>query len=105
MTAGSALEAASDTTASTLSGLMQALVLYPEAQRKAHQVIDEVCGDRFPDVTDMENPKAQYIRAMVKESLRWLPTAIIGAPHAAIQDDEYMGYKIPKGATVVYNAW
>lgn len=105
MVAGTALEASSDTTASTLAGFVLAMILYPEAQNKAQRVVDEVCGDRFPSIEDMENPKAQYIRACVKENLRWMPTAILGAPHAVIRDDEYMGYRIPKGAGVVYNAW
>lgn len=34
-----------------------------------------------------------------------MPTDILGVPHAVIRDDEYMGYKIPKGSTVVYNVW
>ncbi|KAK4177156.1 putative cytochrome P450 E-class, group I [Triangularia setosa] len=105
MVAGTALEASSDTTASTLAGFVLAMVLYPEAQKKAQMVIDEVCGERFPSTEDMDNPKAQYIRACVKENLRWMPTAILGVPHAVIREDEYMGYKIPNGAGVVYNAW
>ncbi|GAB1318300.1 Fumitremorgin C synthase [Madurella fahalii] len=105
MIAGTALEASSDTTASTLAGFVQAMVLYPEAQRKAQAAIDDVCGERFPNITDMEQPGAQYIRACVKENLRWMPTAILGVPHAVIQEDEYMGYRIPKGASVVYNVW
>jgi len=47
----------------------------------------------------------QYIRGCVKESMRWMPTAILGVPHAVIKDDEYMGYKIPKGAGVMWNVW
>lgn len=34
-----------------------------------------------------------------------MPTAIIGVPHSVLQDDMYMGYRIPKGASVVANAW
>ncbi|KAK4149476.1 O-methylsterigmatocystin oxidoreductase [Chaetomidium leptoderma] len=105
MVAGSALEASSDTTASTVAGFCQAMVLYPDAQRKAQAAIDLVCGDRYPDIDDMNKPEAQYIRSCVKESLRWMPTAVLGIPHAVIRDDEYMGYKIPKGASVVYNVW
>lgn len=105
MVTGSALEASSDTTASTLTGLVQALVLYPDAQKRGQAVVDAVCGDRFPDISDMEKPEAQYIRAMIKESLRWMPTAILGMPHSCIRDDEYMGYQIPQGASVVYNVW
>jgi cytochrome P450 len=100
-----ALEASSDTTASTLRGFLQAIMLYPDAQRKAQAAIDRVCGERFPIMADLNDPEARYIRCCMKETLRWMPTAILGVPHAALRDDEYMGYKIPKGATVMYNAW
>ncbi|KAK3686112.1 cytochrome P450 [Podospora appendiculata] len=99
------LEGGSDTTASTLAGFVQAMVLFPEAQKKAQEAIDRVCGDRMPEMSDMDNKKAHYIRACAKETLRWMPTAILGMPHAVTQADEYMGYKIPKGATVVCNVW
>ncbi|KAK4034937.1 O-methylsterigmatocystin oxidoreductase [Parachaetomium inaequale] len=105
MVATTALEASSDTTACTLTGFLQAMVLYPDAREKAQAAIDRVCGDRYPTMADMENPDAQYIRACVKEILRWMPTAILGVPHAVIREDEYMGYRIPKGASVVYNVW
>ncbi|KAK3328555.1 cytochrome P450 [Cercophora scortea] len=99
------LEGGSDTTASTLAGFVQAMVLFPEAQKKAQEAIDRVCGDRMPEMYDMDNEKAHYIRACAKEALRWMPTAILGVPHAVTQDDEYMGYRIPEGAMVVYNVW
>ncbi|KAK4107197.1 cytochrome P450 [Canariomyces notabilis] len=105
MMAGTAMEASSDTSASTLAGFIQAMVLYPEAQKAAQATADEVWGEEFPSLADFENPKAQYIRACVKETLRWMPTAILGIPHSPVRDDEYMGYKIPKGAAVVYNVW
>ncbi|KAF4830407.1 Cytochrome P450 monooxygenase yanC [Colletotrichum tropicale] len=101
---GSALEAGSDTTAATLVGFIQAMVLYPSAQKQAQEELDRVCGTRrLPNVDDWDS--MPYIRACVKETLRWMPTAILGLPHAAIQDDEYMGYKIPKGAGVMLNVW
>jgi hypothetical protein len=37
--------------------------------------------------------------------MRWMPTAILGIPHAVIRDDEYMGYRIPKDASVILNVW
>ncbi|KXH33974.1 cytochrome P450 [Colletotrichum simmondsii] len=101
---GSALEAGSDTTASTLTGFVQAMVLHPSVQRRAQDELDRVCGTkRLPNMDDWDS--MPYIRACVKESLRWMPTAILGLPHAVIQDDEYMGYKIPKGAGVMLNVW
>ncbi|KAK1703590.1 cytochrome P450 [Colletotrichum lupini] len=101
---GSALEAGSDTTASTLTGFVQAMVLHPSVQRQAQDELDRICGTkRLPNMDDWDS--MPYIRACVKESLRWMPTAILGLPHAVIQDDEYMGHKIPKGAGVMLNVW
>ncbi|KAI1616307.1 cytochrome P450 [Exophiala viscosa] len=101
---GTLLEAGSDTTSSTLYAFVQAMLLYPEAQKKAQAEIDKVVGDRLPTMDD--EPSLQYIRACIKETLRWMPTTILGAvPHAADKDDEYMGYLIPKGAGVLNNVW
>jgi cytochrome P450 len=100
---GSMLEAGSDTTYSTLVGFVQAMVLYPDVAKTAQAEIDKVCGDRLPGLEDEAN--MQYIRACVKESLRWMPTAILSVPHAVIRDDFYNGFRIPKGAGVMANNW
>ncbi|KAK1752717.1 O-methylsterigmatocystin oxidoreductase [Echria macrotheca] len=102
---GTLLEAGSDTTSSTLYAFVQAMLLYPEVQRKAQEEIDRVIGsDRLPTMED--EPNLQYIRSIVKESLRWMPTTIMGAvPHAVTKDDYYNGYLIPKDAGVVNNVW
>lgn len=83
---------------------MQAMLMFPEAQKAAQQEIDEVVGfDRLPNMDDA--PNCPYIRSCVKEAIRWMPTIILGSPHAVIQEDEYMGYRIPKGASIVNNNW
>lgn len=79
------------------------MLLYPSAQGQAQAELDRVCGDRLPTVDDWDG--LPYIRACIKESLRWLPTAIIGIPHAVVREDWYMGYRIPKGAGVMWNVW
>ncbi|RWA13097.1 hypothetical protein EKO27_g2010 [Xylaria grammica] len=100
---GTILEAGSDTSASTLIGFVQAMLIFPEVSKLAQAEIDDVCGDRIPSLDDL--PDLPYIRGCVKESMRWMPTAMLGLPHATIRDDEYLGYKIPKGAAVVLNVW
>jgi len=79
------------------------MLLHPEVQEEARQELDRVCGDRLPTMDD--EPNLPYIRCCVKESMRWMPTPVLGVPHSVIQDDEYLGYKIPKGASVMWNVW
>ncbi|KAM0235931.1 hypothetical protein ACHAP5_009532 [Fusarium lateritium] len=81
------------------------MLLYPEVQRKAQYELDKVVGSgRMPTMDDEQS--LQYIRACMKETLRWMPTTILGAvPHAVTQDDTYNGYLIPKGAGVLNNVW
>ncbi|KAK0634896.1 cytochrome P450 [Bombardia bombarda] len=50
-------------------------------------------------------PRLSYVRGCMKESLRWMPTAVMGVPHALTRDDEYLGYRIPKDAAVICNVW
>lgn len=102
---GTLLEAGSDTTSSTLYAFIQAMVLYPDVQKLAQEEIERVVGSkRLPTMEDADD--LPFIRCCVKETLRWMPTTILGAvPHAANQDDIYMGYVIPKGAAVMNNVW
>lgn len=102
---GTLLEAGSDTTSSTLYAFVQAMLLYPDAQREAQAEVDRVVGkDRLPNMDD--EPNLPFIRSCVKETLRWMPTTILGAvPHAATKADTYNGYTIPAGAGVMNNVW
>jgi cytochrome P450 len=103
--AGTLLEAGSDTTSSTLYAFVQAMLLYPDVQKKAQEDIDRVVGtNRLPTMDD--DSECQYVRACMKETLRWMPTTILGAvPHAVTQDDYYEGMLIPKNAGVMNNVW
>ncbi|KAF5867860.1 putative cytochrome p450 protein [Botrytis fragariae] len=100
---GSFLQAGSETTSAVLLGFVQAMVIFPEVSKKAQAELDAVCKDRLPELEDMQN--LPYIRACVKESLRWMPTDILGVPHSLSRDDYYNGYKIPKNAEIIFNVW
>ena len=77
---------------------------YPEVQRKAQLELDTVIGqDRLPEFSDLES--LPYIRAMVKELLRWHIVAPIALPHRIVADDEYNGYLLPGDAIVLVNIW
>jgi cytochrome P450 len=107
---------------------MLSMVLHPEAQRQAQEEIDQVVGrDRLPTFQDYEG--LPYVRALVKEVMRWRGVAPLGmslcryahwkikylwplpaaVPHRLCQDDWYEleGQKVflPKDTICVVNVW
>ncbi|GIZ39957.1 hypothetical protein CKM354_000331600 [Cercospora kikuchii] len=103
--AGIAFEGGADTTRYTLQGFIKAMAMFPEVQRKAQEEIDSIVpSDELPSGKHLKEMK--YINCTAKETVRWMPTAINGAiPHAAMNEDHYHGYRIPKGATIVLAVW
>ncbi|KAJ3793929.1 cytochrome P450, partial [Lentinula aff. detonsa] len=96
--------AGAETTAGQLAWFMQAMILYPEAQRLAQEEIDRVVGPhRLPTFNDYEH--LPYIRATVKEILRWRGVSPIGLPHRLSQDDYYEGFFIPQDTICFVNNW
>ncbi|KAH8979058.1 cytochrome P450 [Lactarius hatsudake] len=96
------LTAGGETTSNTLHWWLLALLVHPEVQIRAHAELDEVVGyARPPTFADL--PSLPYIRAMVKEALRWSPATPLGVPHASSADDWYEGMFIPKGTVVLPN--
>jgi cytochrome P450 len=81
-----------------------AMIAYPETQSRAHAELDAVVGrERLPTFADY--PHLPYVRAMVKEILRWRPVAPLAAPHRLMEDDWYEDMFIPKGTICIANVW
>jgi len=97
--------AGSDTTASTMCSAILALVTHQYALKAAQAELDTVVGlDRTPTFTD--EPNLPYLRALVKEVLRWRPVAVLGGtPHSSTENDVYQGWRIPSGTTILGNSW
>ncbi|KAK5635859.1 hypothetical protein RRF57_011572 [Xylaria bambusicola] len=102
---GNLFGAGSDTSSSTLITFVLACCAFPEAVPPAWEELDRVVGhNRSPSWEDEDN--LPYVKAFVKEVLRWRSVAIIGGqPHAPTQDDYYKGWLIPKGAWIQGNIW
>ncbi|KAL6250787.1 hypothetical protein RBB50_003090 [Rhinocladiella similis] len=101
--AGSMIEAGSDTTQLSMNSMILAMVAYPEVVLKAQKELDAVVGDRLPQFEDM--PDLPYIRAMVKEVLRWRSVSNDHVRHVTSGDVVYKDYFIPEGTSVVINHW
>ena len=101
---GTLTEGGSDTSASIITAFVQAMVTFPEVQRKAQKLIDEVVGeDRSPNWADYA--QLPYVAQCVKETMRWRPVTPLAFPHALAEDDWVDGMFLPKGTVIIVNAW
>lgn len=101
---GSLLDAGSDSTASTLYGFILAILIRPDVQKRGQEEVDRVVGqDRLPTMEDYD--QLPFVRCCIKETLRWMPTVVLGVPHNVTKDDSYLGYQIPKDSTIINNVW
>ncbi|KAI0052220.1 cytochrome P450 [Auriscalpium vulgare] len=93
-----------ETTSTTLTWWVLAMVAYPDTQVRAQAELDTVVGrERIPTFEDL--PRLPYVRAMVREVLRWRPMGPLGIPHRVMADDSYNGMFIPAGTMVLPNVW
>ncbi|KAJ7830878.1 cytochrome P450 [Mycena olivaceomarginata] len=103
---GTPFGAGAETTSGTLSSFMLACAAFgPSFIPKAQNELDAVVGpDRMPTFEDFDD--LPFVRAVVSETLRWRPVAVLGGtPHASTEDFVYQGMFIPKGSTIIANLW
>ena len=105
------------------------MLMYPEVFKKLQDEVDSAVGrDRLPTLADRDD--LPYANAVTLETFRWQTIAPLRSslhslfsskpflkislyvlctnldlPHVVTEDDEYRGYRIPKGAIVFPNDW
>ncbi|EMD41293.1 hypothetical protein CERSUDRAFT_78948 [Gelatoporia subvermispora B] len=88
---------------SAILTFLHAMALNPQSQRRAQGELDSVLGGkRLPTMDD--RPALPYLTAVLSETLRWVPVGPL-ISRKALEDDEWNGYFIPKGTTLVANNW
>jgi cytochrome P450 len=101
---GTLFEAGAGTTAAAMMSFTLAMILYPDKFQQLKAEIDQVVGPgRLPTFEDF--PDLPYMRACVKETLRWRPVTPTNIPHELIRDDIYDGYKLKQGTIIQVNQW
>ncbi|KAI9367090.1 cytochrome P450 [Aspergillus egyptiacus] len=76
----------------------------PSFLARAHAVLDSVVGrDRLPNFSD--RAKLTYIDAVAHELFRWRPISPGSIPRRTDKEDSFAGVAIPKGVTVMANAY
>ena len=96
------LQQGHDTVGEALAWTWYLLSLHPEVERKLHQEIAEVVGDRIPALADL--PRLPYAHRILQESLRVYPPVWV-IPRDAIKDDEIGGHRIPAGSTILVSPY
>ncbi|PQQ04681.1 flavonoid 3-monooxygenase [Prunus yedoensis var. nudiflora] len=93
-----------DTSATTVEWAMSELMKQPHLIEKATEELDRVIG-RGRWVEEKDIPQLPYIDAIMKETMRKHPVAVMLAPHLALEDCNVGGYDICKGTRVFINTW
>ena len=83
---------------------MAVMASYPHIQRRAQDELDAVIGSSRLATLD-DKPLLPYTTALLRECLRWRNVSPLGFVHTVREDDEYKGYFIPKGASMLPIAW
>lgn len=96
--------AGTDTSAVTLEWAMTNLLNHPEVLDKVREEIDAQIGeDRLIEESDVAN--LPYLQSVMWETLRLYPAAPILLPHMSSEDCAIGGYHVPRGTTVLINAY
>ncbi|KAJ7493305.1 cytochrome P450 [Mycena galericulata] len=91
-------------TAAVIETFFLAMVLQPDAQRKAQRELEEVLGHcATPSLAD--RPRLPYTGALISEIFRRYTIGPLGLPHVAAEDDVHNGFFIPKDAIILTNNW
>ncbi|KAL3514406.1 hypothetical protein ACH5RR_027123 [Cinchona calisaya] len=96
--------AGTTTTAETIEWAMSLMLNHPEVLKKIRDEIDQNVKSGY-FVEDSDLPKLSYLRCVVNETLRLYPPLPLLLPHQSSEDCTLNGYHIPKGTTLLVNAW
>ncbi|XP_020255375.1 premnaspirodiene oxygenase-like [Asparagus officinalis] len=96
--------AGSGTTAAAMTWTMSELIQNPRVLKKAQAEVREVVGCEGK-VTEDHIKKLNYLKLVVKETLRLHPSAPLLIPRECSEQCQVHGYDIPAGTRVVFNAW
>ncbi|KAL8147383.1 cytochrome P450 736A117-like [Apium graveolens] len=96
--------AGTNTTATVLEWAMSELFRHPYVMNMVQTEIRGILGCK-PDITDEDLEKMQYLRAVIKETLRLHPPIPLLVPRSAREDVKVNGYNIAAGTMVITNAW
>lgn len=92
------------TVALTMEWAMSLLLNHPKELAKARKEIDENIAPGLL-LEDSDLVKLLYLRCIMNETLRLYPVGPLLVPHYSSKDCHVGGFDVPKGTTLLVNAW
>ncbi|GMH21510.1 hypothetical protein Nepgr_023352 [Nepenthes gracilis] len=96
--------AGTNTTYAVLEWAMTELLMHPKIMKKLQKEVRGVVGSKA-EVTEDDLEKMNYLRAVIKETLRLHPPGPLLVPHESTEDVKINDYDIVAGTRVIVNAW
>ena len=96
--------AGTDTTYTVLEWAMAELLRHQTVMQKLQDEVRTVVGDKT-HVTEEDLVKMNYLKAVIKETLRLHAPVPLLVPRKSMEDIKLNGYDIAAGTQVIVNAW
>ncbi|KAG5520662.1 hypothetical protein RHGRI_033295 [Rhododendron griersonianum] len=99
-----AIDIGTDTTSNTLEWAIAELLHNPTILSEAQEEMDQIIGKGRP-IEEEDLARLPYLHAIIKETFRLHPPTPLLLPRKAKEDVDLCGFRVPKGAKVLVNAW
>ncbi|KAM3231865.1 cytochrome 71A9 [Capsicum annuum] len=95
--------AGTDTSSTTIEWVMAELILNPRIMKKAQQEVRQVAKGKHK-VQETDLYKLEYLKLIIKETLRLHPPAPLLVPRVTISSCKIMDYEVPANTRILINA-
>ena len=87
-----------------LEWIMTELLRHPKTMKRVQNEVRGIIGNK-KDIIEDDLEKMQFLKAVIKETLRFHPPIPLLVPRKSIRDAKIQGYDIAAGTQVIINAW
>ncbi|KAG9443507.1 hypothetical protein H6P81_014847 [Aristolochia fimbriata] len=97
--------AGTETSSTTMVWAMSYMLKKPKVMQKAQEEIRRIVKNGKVEITENEIAQMNYLKLVIRETLRLCPPLPLLLPRESIDDCEIGGYQIPKKSRVLVNFW